>query len=59
VALDVAPGRLTVWRQLDLAAMQAPALEEAMVELLERAEWLSGEAAPARPLAPGPMLFFP
>jgi hypothetical protein len=59
VALDEAEGRAVVWRRLELPEMSPAALEEAVARLLDRAEWLAGEAAPV-PLRPaGPLLFFP
>lgn len=59
VALDEAGDRLLVWRLLDLPGMRPPDLEAAVVELLERAEWLAGEVPPVPARPPGPMLFFP
>ena len=34
-------------------------LEEQVARLLDRAEWLTGEAAPALARPTGPMIFFP
>lgn len=59
VALEGADGRPVIWRRLDLPEMTAANLEEAVARLLDRAEWLAGEAAPALARPAGPLLFFP
>jgi hypothetical protein len=48
-----------VWRRLELPEMTPAVLEEAVARLLDRAEWLAGEAAPVVARPAGPMLFFP
>ena len=52
-------GRLTLWRYLDLPDLSPARLEEAVAGLLDRAEWLRAEPAPATTRPAGPMLFFP
>jgi hypothetical protein len=59
LALDEAQGRPVVWRRLELPEMTPAVLEEAVARLLDRAEWLAGEAAPVVARPAGPMLFFP
>jgi hypothetical protein len=59
VSLDETAGQLTVWRQLDLPSLTPAALEEQVARLLDRAEWLAGEAQPVQARPVGPLLFFP
>jgi Tir chaperone protein (CesT) family len=59
LALDEAQARPVLWRRLELPEMTPAVLEEAVARLLDRAEWLAGEAAPVVARPAGPMLFFP
>lgn len=59
ISLDEAAGQLTVWRQLDLPSLTPAALEDQVARLLDRAEWLAGEAQPVQARPVGPLIFFP